>query len=278
MLGFSTRVTLFPERRVGIFSSCNRDGETGPYPRLNDVIADELAQRIVEPEHPRDQAPPVEIDLARFEGSYADMGYCHSCPEGTGWSWRPFEIRAAAKGELEFFGQRWRAEGPLLFRKSGGDPAVFRADARGRITHLFVGNLSYERIDETLLEGTFGPDWRERSGEPLVKRVLAYRPGETRPQLPPAVDLALSSEIRARWAGKYRTDSGFLIEVAARGEELWIVVPGREDRRLSYQGKSECRVQGNDALRIVFEEEGQRVTGLTFHDDDGTAHLLVRSE
>ena len=55
-------------------------------------------------------------------------------------------------------------------------------------------------------------------------------------------------------------------------------MPGREDRRLSYQGKSECRVQGNDALRIVFVEDGPRVTGLTFHDDDGTAHQLSRNE
>lgn len=279
MLGFSTRVTLFPERGLGIFSTCNRDGETGPFPRLHDAIVDELVRRLVPPEPAvAPAALAEELDLARFEGSYADDMYCHTCPEGRGWGWRPFEVRASGKNELEFFGSRWRAVEPLVFRRNGGDPAVFRADARGRITHLFVGNLSHERLDETLLEGTFGADWRERSAEPLVKRVLAYRPGGARASLPPAADLPLSSELRARWSGKYRTDSGFLIEVAARGEELWIAVPGREDRRLSYQGKSECRVQGNDALRIVFVEDGPRVTGLTFHDDDGTAHQLSRNE
>lgn len=277
MLGFSTRVTLFPERRLGIFSSCNRDGETGPYPRLNDVIADELAQRIVAPAAARDSSSsPDEIDLSPFVGSYADSCYCHTCPEGSGWGWRPFEVRAAGKDELEFFGARWRAAGGLVFRKPGGDPAVFRADARGRITHLFVGNFTCERIGEPLLEETFGKEWRERSDEPLVKRVLGYRPGAGTVRLPPALDLALPAELRTRWAGKYRTDSGFELEVATRGDELWVTVPGREDRRLLFQGGTECRVQGNDALRIVFHEDSGRVESLTFFDDDGTEHSIAR--
>jgi len=277
MLGFSTRVTLFPERRLGIFSTCNRDGETGPYPRLNDVIADELAQRIVAPaKAPDPVSAGDELDLTPFVGNYTDNMYCHSCPEGRGWGWRPFEVRAAGKGELEFFGTRWRAAGGLVFRKEGGDPAVFRADARGRITHLFVGNLTYERIGEPLLEETLGAEWRERSDEPLVKRVLGHRPGAGAVRLPPALDLALPVESRARWAGKYRTDSGFQLEVAARGEELWLAVPGREDRRLLFQGGDECRVQGNDALRIVFHEESGRVEGLTFFDDDGSEHSIAR--
>jgi CubicO group peptidase (beta-lactamase class C family) len=280
MMGFSTRVTLFPERRLGIFSSCNRDGETGPYPRLNDVIADELAERIVAPARAPDPVPSGdELDLTPFVGSYADNLYCHSCPEGRGWGWRPFEVRAVGKAELEFFGTRWRAAGGLVFRKQGGDPAVFRADARRRITHLLVGNFTYERIGEALLEDTFGAEWRERPDEPLVKRVLGYRPGASAAvRLPPALDLPLPAELRARWAGKYRTDSGFRLEVAARGEELWLAVPGREDRRLLFQGGTECRVQGNDALRLVFREDSGRVVGLTFHDDDGTEHPIERVE
>jgi CubicO group peptidase (beta-lactamase class C family) len=280
MLGFSTRLTLLPERRFGVFSACNRDGETGPFPRLHDAIIDALAERLVAPEPartaPADDGSGGALDLARFAGSYADNMYCHTCPEGRGWGWRPFEVRAAGERELEFFGSRWRAEGALLFRRRGGDPAVFRADARGRITHLFVGNLTYERIGETLLEGTFGADWRERADEPLVKRVLGYRPGAAPVRLPTPLDLSLPVELRARWAGKYRTDSGFQLEVASRGAELWLIVPGREDRRLLYQGGSECRVQGNDALRIVFREEDGRVAALTFHDDDGTEHEIAR--
>jgi CubicO group peptidase (beta-lactamase class C family) len=279
MLGFSTRLTLFPERRVGVFSACNRDGETGPFPRLHDAVVDALSDRLVPPAPAAEVATLAEeLDLARFEGTYADVMYCHTCPEGRGWGWRPFEVRAAGKNELEFFGARWRASEPLVFRRPGGDPAVFRADARGRITHLFVGNLTYERVDETLLEGTFGPDWREHADEPLVQRVLGHRPGAEAPHLPPAVDLFIPSELRARWTGKYRTDDGFVAEVAARGEELWLSFPGQEDRRLLYQGERECRLRGNDALRIVFDDDGKKVAGLTFHDDDGTPHVLARVE
>jgi CubicO group peptidase (beta-lactamase class C family) len=277
MLGFSTRLTLFPERDLGIFSACNRDGETGPYPLLNDVIADELAQRIVRPAA-REGAPPAlgELDLSPLAGSYALNMYCHTCPDGQGWTWNPFEVRVAGKNELEFFGARWHARGPLELVKRGGDPAVFRADSRGRITHLFVGNMTYERVGETLLEETFGPGWRERADEPLVKRVLGYRPAAPQPRLARARDLAFPGELRARWAGKYRTDSGFELEVAQREEELWLVVPGREDRRLLFQGENECRVQSNDALRIVFRGEGESVRGLTFYDDDGSAHEIER--
>ena len=269
MMGYSTRLTLFPERDLGIFSACNRDGETGPFPGLHDAVVQALVERLVPPE--RAAAPAAleaELDLARFEGSYADNLYCHTCPEGRGWSWRPFEVRSSGKNELEFFGARWRASEPLVFRRSGGDPAVFRADARGRITHLFVGNFTYERVGEVLLEDTFGPEWRGRPDEALVKRVLAYRPGEARPRLAPAVDLAIPSERRARWAGTYRIDSGLLVEVVERGEQLWIVVQGQADRRL----------QGNDALRVAFDEEGERVVGLTYHDDDGTPHVFARVE
>lgn len=279
MLGFSTRLTLFPERGLGIFSACNRDGETGPFPGLHDAVVGALVERLLPPAPV--EAPATfdeELDLALFEGSYADAMYCHSCPEGRGWGWQPFEVRASGRNELEFFGSRWRACEPLVFRRSDGDPAVFRADARGRITHLFVGTLSYERIGEVLLEETLGTDWREHADEPLVKRVLGYRPAATKTPPPPAVDLAPPPELRARWAGAYRTDSGFLVEVVERGEELWLALSGREDRRLRYQGERESRVQGNDALRIVFEDDGVRVTGLTFHDDDGTKHLLARIE
>ena len=38
------------------------------------------------------------------------------------------------------------------------------------------------------------------------------------------------------------------------------------------------RVQGNDALRIVFRAADERITGLTFHDDDGSTHELARVE
>ena len=89
---------------------------------------------------------------------------------------------------------------------------------------------------------------------------------------------SIPSERRARWAGTYRIDSGLLVEVVERGEQLWIVVQGQADRRLLWQGERECRVQGNDALRVAFDEEGERVVGLTYHDDDGTPHVFARVE
>ncbi len=275
MLGFTARLTLFPERRLGLFSACNRDPETGPYPRLHDVLVAELAARVVHAERPG-QPPPVraDVDLARLTGSYTDIGYCHTCPDGEGWSWSPFEVQAAGPGELEFWGSVWQASGPLEFR-SGERRAIFRTDARGRVSHLCVGNLAYERIGEVLLEATFGPDWREHGEEPLVKRVLAL---ETARSLPSALDLDLPAEFLERWSGVYRTDAGFEVEIHAREGRLWLVVPGRADRRLLYQGKDECRVEGNDALRLVFRGAGDKVDGLTFHDDDGSSHEIARVE
>ena len=280
MLGFSTRLTLFPEKGLGIFSACNRDGETGPFPELHDAVVRAVLGLLVTPASAEVPAPLAEkLDLARFEGTYSDATYCHTCPTGRGWQWNPHQVRASGRNELEFLGARWRAVEPLVFGAANGARAVFRADERGRVTHLFIGNLTHERIDETLLETTFGPDWHERSGEPLVERVFAQLTAQPGEPLPEAADLELPAELRSRWAGKYRTDGGFLIEVLARGDdELWVAVPGQGERRLLWQGERECRLREEPAVRIVFEEDAGRSTGLSFHDDDGSIHWLARVE
>ncbi len=292
MRGYSTRVTLFPEQGLGLFSACNRDGETGPPVGLHEELVAALLQPLTEaggarrPGDPPDATPerngaaPLDAAaLGRFAGGYADLLFAHTAEDGAGWPWSPFEVAVVERdgvAALEFLGRRWSARSGLEFQAEDGRRAFFRVDAGGRVTHLHAWTQSFVRIGPELLEEMLGPDWREQTGAPLVRRVLDWRPRRARVR-PPPLDLPFAAELLGALPGRWRHPGGGESSVVARAGALWIVGAGRADRRLMWQGELDCRVDGNAELLLRFVRAANgTIDQLEFHDDDGSVHRLRR--
>jgi len=149
MRGYSSDMTLFVRDGVGVFVACNRDGETGPPVGLHTAVVDSVFE-VLFGEIPMDGPlePLVRPELAPFLGTYKSTLYCRTCPEGQGWTARPFRITSREAGVLELFGEPWLAVEPLVFQVRGGRARIaFRKGEEGLVTHLFMANRSFERVD-----------------------------------------------------------------------------------------------------------------------------------
>lgn len=149
MRGYSCNMTLWVRDGLGVFSACNRDGETGPPVNLHLAVADSVFEvSFGEFSMGGPEAPAVRPDVSRFEGTYTSTLYCRTCAEGEGWQASPFRVTAVEPGVLEVWGRRWVALEPLLFQARGGHTKIaFREDEDGEITFFFAPNASYERLD-----------------------------------------------------------------------------------------------------------------------------------
>jgi CubicO group peptidase (beta-lactamase class C family) len=143
MAGYGSFLFLVPEHRLGIFVATNQ--ESG-------AIAQPLITALVDALVPGHGPPnPIRprfsgrVDVTKFVGRYANSMYHHTNPS-TGWTPRPFELRADSLGRLIFDGQPAFPVGPLAFQRDDGVLLTFREDARGQVTYLFVNQSVFERL------------------------------------------------------------------------------------------------------------------------------------
>lgn len=144
MTGYATMLYLVPEYDIGIFIACNQESSAV----IDPVLAGLLGALFP------DARPPVlrdryegRLDLSRFTGTYANNVYHHGDPD-TGWKWQPFELEATGEGALMFDGKAAWPVGPLTFQRDDGLLLSFQANEAGRITHLFVRQAVYEKLDD----------------------------------------------------------------------------------------------------------------------------------
>src|SRR5262245_23533454 len=144
MAGFSSQVVLIPERNAGFFLV--NHGENS---QLRDHLKWTLLERYYGPSRKASvpaSAPDFNARGHLFAGKYGSVTYCHSCqgrqPGLT------FQVTNNSDGSLSLNGGRWIEVEPLLFvREDGSSKIAFRADALGRITHMFFGGFwTFEKL------------------------------------------------------------------------------------------------------------------------------------
>lgn len=185
MAGYSSELLLVPEAGIGIFVACNRDGETGPDPRLGQDITDALLSWMIPEgrgdvpvEAPSPRTPPA--DLAAYGGAWASTLGCYTCGEGEGWPLASLGIETEPPATLLLPSQRWYALDPTVFELEDSDRRIaFLEDGEGRIRWFMNGTRSWVRLDEALFADVDGPDWRSEPPSPL--QAMAHRAAERWP-------------------------------------------------------------------------------------------------
>lgn len=150
--GFGSLLFLVPDESVGLFISANRDE-----PRFLDEIEKAFLDHFYPPVRPwSPPAPPPDFaqHADRFTGWYRTSPYSHRSLEKLATLYWQYHITANPDGTLTLHyphnylpASQWVEAGPLFFEKVGDeDRAVFKQDARGRITQFVIGATSFEKM------------------------------------------------------------------------------------------------------------------------------------
>jgi CubicO group peptidase (beta-lactamase class C family) len=151
-LWFHSELALLPEHQLGFFVSFNSDGggrATGRVYRefMNHYFPAGEARELK-------ASPDNRAALERFGGTYRPARYSHTDFTKLAAAVQVLSIAITPEGELKVVDDeavRFVQSGPLAFReKHGGRTIAFREDARGRVTHLFLGDLpviAFEKVE-----------------------------------------------------------------------------------------------------------------------------------
>ena len=143
---FRSRVVLLPEQQVGLFVSYT-SASGGP---ARDDLVQAFLDRYYPAAVPALPAPPPDFAqrAGQFAGDYQSTRMAASSIEKLQALFAPaIQVRATDDGYLTISGlsrepTTWVEVAPLVFHQVGGQERLaFRADAQGRITYLFQGNL-----------------------------------------------------------------------------------------------------------------------------------------
>lgn len=150
-LWFHAELALLPQHNLGLFVSFNSNG--------GGQATGRVYREFMKHYFPAGDVPALKPAadaarrLVRFAGIYRPARYSHSDFTKVAAAVQTLRIVVTPEGELKTLGgevTRWVETGPLAFREERGlRTLAFREDARGRITHLFVGDLpiiAFERV------------------------------------------------------------------------------------------------------------------------------------
>jgi CubicO group peptidase (beta-lactamase class C family) len=141
MEGFGAFIYVIPQHRIGVFIAFNQESSTLSTAALSTLIT-ALYPAARSPLRPRYTGAD---DAARFAGKYASSIHNHREPT-RGWQRVPIDVTVNDSGQLVFQRQRANRVGPAMFQMPDGVLVKFRQDERGRITHMFVNQMVFERI------------------------------------------------------------------------------------------------------------------------------------
>jgi CubicO group peptidase (beta-lactamase class C family) len=149
LLYFHSTLALLPEHRAGLFIAYNTQGGKKAARNTLELFLDRYYP-------PRKIQPPVpngdtKIDLQRFTGSYFSSRRVHRRFTKLGALLGTVKVTLTEEGMLKTIGTEttyWIKTKPLTFREENGfETLVFREDDKGRITHMFIGDLPYMALE-----------------------------------------------------------------------------------------------------------------------------------
>jgi CubicO group peptidase (beta-lactamase class C family) len=140
---FASALALLPEERTGLFVAYNGPG--------GQVARRDLLRDFLDHYYPAAPAAPTPSanapeGLGQFAGSYRSARIPTTTFAKLQALFDTRQVRATPDGTLlapdgQGRDRRWVAVAPLVFQEeAGAETLTFRADPRGRITHLFLGN------------------------------------------------------------------------------------------------------------------------------------------
>jgi hypothetical protein len=151
--GFSSLMTLFPSRGVGIFVAGHREGADLRYTVTRGFVDRFLPDPnpVVPPKSMYATVAKAAESARRYAGHYRANIVCHTCPNPR--QVTETDIVANDDGTLTMYGTRWVEVSPRFFRSMDGKRRFgFREDSAGRITHYTGG--SWQVMERVPLHGT----------------------------------------------------------------------------------------------------------------------------
>ena len=143
--GFSTLLTLLPERGFGFFIVHHLESNNLRF-EVRQAILDRYFPDTRELKAPEPDPAKAE-SLKRFAGTYRANIFCHSCSVEQ--PVQDFKVEANGDGTITVWGDRWVEASPLYFVGVDGKGRIgFAEDETGRITAMSAGSWKVvERID-----------------------------------------------------------------------------------------------------------------------------------
>ncbi len=164
MQGYSGDFFFLPGQGKGAVVLMNRDGETGPRPRLAWAVTRALmnhwfpeGRTSIDVDRPR-----LEVDTAAYTGTYVGNLFCHGCPPGAGWEASRFtEVTSVEPGQIEIWDRSFEAvDQDLFLNREQGRWVFFTRSESGQVTsfadsYSSPGN-TYEKVGERLRQEALG--------------------------------------------------------------------------------------------------------------------------
>ena len=138
--GFSSLMTLLPDRRIGFFIVSHREGI-----ELRDPVRSAILDRWF-PATPRKVVKTTSPSTAKdVAGTYRMNIWCHSCPADSS---RDFEVKANDDDSLTISGRTWIEVEPLLYYRADGKGVLgFHRNAKGEVDVMTGGSwMVWERV------------------------------------------------------------------------------------------------------------------------------------
>jgi CubicO group peptidase (beta-lactamase class C family) len=149
LLYFHSLMALLPDHGVGLFVSYNTQEGNKAVANTYELFLD----RYFPPGKLQSETPSAstKTQLQRFAGSYFSSRRVHRRFTKLGALIGTVKVTLAEDGMLKTIGtetSRWVKTNPLTFQEENGSGTlVFREDDKGRITHMFIGNLPYKALE-----------------------------------------------------------------------------------------------------------------------------------
>ncbi len=149
LLYFHSLMALLPEHGIGLFVSYNTQGGNKAVANTYELFLD----RYFPPGKIQAITPSAntKTQLQRFTGSYFSSRRVHRRFTKLGALLGTVKVTLSEDGVLKTIGTettRWIETKPLTFREENGfGTLVFREDDKGRITHMFIGDLPYMALE-----------------------------------------------------------------------------------------------------------------------------------
>ena len=141
MLGYSSFLTLIPEKKIGFFIINHHEGSN-----LRNIVNDAIVKYFSKEDKKLPKFEGEDNNLKIFEGEYRWMTYCHTCTETR--MPRSRSLTLNKDNTLSGFGRKFYQIEPLLFKSFDGQRTMgFVKDEHGEIKYMSLGNINtFEKI------------------------------------------------------------------------------------------------------------------------------------